>query len=370
MTRRLIPKRVVLAILEAAAQTPSGGNSQPWRFEVEPGALHLYMLPEKDHPVLNCRNRGTLLAHGMLIETIAIAARHHGFSPLIDILPVSDQPAFTAKIRFEESRYRPADKLFEAIWSRCTNRKPYRVCAIEPAIQASLRAVGSEVGENDSILAFTAAQQDLENLAQAASTSERVTFENRLLHRLLFKELVWSKSEATQRGSGLQIETLEIQRAQRIALKLFQHYPVMRLLNAVGAARSIAKENAAVYASCSLYGAIGCGSRDVDFIQAGRVVGRLWLKAASLGLSFHLQSGVNFLWQGLVEGTVGCLSKKHVELIERDYQTICRVFKLRSNLIPAIFRIGYGGEPSARSIKKAPDIRSVDVLVRSLAAKG
>lgn len=73
----MISREVIQKILEAGAQAPSGSNSQPWRFEVAGGTISIIMLPEKDHPILNFRNRGTLLAHRALIENIVIAAAHY-----------------------------------------------------------------------------------------------------------------------------------------------------------------------------------------------------------------------------------------------------------------------------------------------------
>ena len=94
-------KLVVRQILAMGVQAPSGGNSQPWRFELAGNTVDVYMMPERDHEILNFKNRGTLLAHGMLIETIAIAARYFGFEPCIELLPDPKRPYLTATIHFE-----------------------------------------------------------------------------------------------------------------------------------------------------------------------------------------------------------------------------------------------------------------------------
>ena len=356
--RQSVPEAVMREILEAGVQAPSGGNSQPWRFELRGDALAVWMLAEKDHPILNFRRRGTLLAHGMLIESLALATRHHGYRPIIDLLPDNDQPALSALIRFEADAGEVSDSdLHAAIRSRCTNRKPYRRDPLAPALVEALADASGRDADNGIELAFVPDRPAIERLAQAASTSEWVMFENRTLHRLFFQELVWSAADARRRKAGLQIGTVEMQPAQRIALRLFRHFPSMRLLNHFGMARSIARNNARAYANCALYAAVGCGTRDVDLIRAGRVILRLWLKATSQGLSLHLQTGISFLWQGAAGGNGGELSPHHVARIDAAYEVIRTTTALDSDLIPALCRIGYGGEPSARSTKQDPEVR-------------
>ena len=65
-------------ILEISVNAPSGSNSQPWCFEVKNNKVNIIMLPEKDHPILNYHNRGTLIAIGALIENIIITASSLG----------------------------------------------------------------------------------------------------------------------------------------------------------------------------------------------------------------------------------------------------------------------------------------------------
>lgn len=357
--RESLPEAVLREILDAGAQAPSGGNSQPWRFEWRGAALAVWMLAERDHPILNYRRRGTLLAHGMLIETLVIAARHHGYRPIIELLPDEAKPTLSALIRFEAGSEEAGDAgdagLHAAIRQRCSNRKPYRREPLAPALVAALADACGHGADSGIDLAFIQGRAAIERLAAAASTSEWVMFENRTLHRLFFEELVWSAADARRRQAGLQIGTLEMQPAQRIALRCFRHFPLMRLMNRFGLARSIARNNAATYADCALYVAVGCGTRDVDLIRAGRRILRLWLKATSHGLSLHLQTGFSFLWQGTAGGNGAALTPQQVARVEAAYREVRATTGLDADLIPALCRIGVGGEPSARSIKRAPE---------------
>src|SRR3989344_3442769 len=117
-------KEDIQKILEAAVNAPSGSNSQPWRFEVSGSEIKIIALPEKDHPILNYRNRGTLVAHGALIENIIISSKAHGYTPILEIFPDHSNKNLTAIFKFEKST-KEIEPVFQFIEARATNRKPY-----------------------------------------------------------------------------------------------------------------------------------------------------------------------------------------------------------------------------------------------------
>ena len=86
-------------ILEAGCRAPSGSNSQPWRFMVKDNQISIFALPEKDHPILNFRHRGTWVAHGALLENILITSSHLGYKTDVKLFPDKDYPKFIAKIK-------------------------------------------------------------------------------------------------------------------------------------------------------------------------------------------------------------------------------------------------------------------------------
>lgn len=66
-------------ILDLARWAPSGDNTQPWRFEIL-GAEHVLVhgFDTREHVVYDLDGHASQLAHGALLETIAIAATTHG----------------------------------------------------------------------------------------------------------------------------------------------------------------------------------------------------------------------------------------------------------------------------------------------------
>ena len=352
----MIPREAILKIIEAGAQAPSGSNSQPWQFEISGDTVSVRMLPEKDHPVLNVRRGGTLIANGALLENIAIAADHEGFRARIDLFPEKDRtPNLVARVTFESGGSSSDAALYNAIWRRATNRKPYETGRLDGTMEEALRGVIEKTDAGGIALQWIDTRKHIEALARAAAVNEAVMFGNAALRRLFFDELVWTEAEEKNRGGGLYLPTMELAPQQQSGLKLLHNRLLGAMLAALGIPRKIAAENAAQYACCAVYGAVSCGLDNRDFVRAGRVIERAWLTATSLGLSFHLQTGVNFLWLAAQDGNAA-LSAKEIAMVNEAYGAIRSITGASLPFVPALFRIGWGGEPSARSIKRKPDI--------------
>ncbi|MEK7630281.1 MAG: hypothetical protein AAB432_02795 [Patescibacteria group bacterium] len=351
----MVSEDLIKKIITAGVQAPSGGNSQPWRFEVRGETVSFFMIPERDHSVLNFHRRGTLLASGALLENISVAARHYGFEPIIDFFPNKNIENLVAHISFKKT-VKHENKLFEAIWKRATNRKQYKLEKVSEEIKKELMEIPKEVSAAGISVKFTDEKEKIEKLATASSANEIVMFENKILHKLFFNEIVWTEEEERQKKSGLYLKTMELKPPEAAALRLFKHWPLMKFFGFLGAARGIAKSNARNYASCGLYGGVLCDNSDISFVAAGKAIELIWLKATALGLSFHLQSGVNFLWQRLNSDNTNIFSKKHADLINNQYKIMAEIFNSQNKILTAVFRLGYGGEPSGRSSRKTPNI--------------
>lgn len=345
-------------ILDISVNAPSGSNSQPWRFEVQDNKIWVFALPEKDHPILNFRNRGTLVAEGALIENIRVVSESMGYEPVINLSSDRLGNNLIAEIILKKSTLSKDNELASAVNLRTTNRKPYKCVSLTTEQKESLLASAGEVGGGN--LLFVEDENDLRVLGSASSVNEIIMLEDRQLHKLFFDEICWDNKEEELRKSGLYLKTMELKPPQQLALKILRHWPIMKLFNKVHVARLIAGDNAKNYSTCSAIGAVVINDSDQEFIQAGRLLERVWLKATSMGLSLHLLTGTLFLWQNVKAGKKHELSDEHVKLIKNAYNEIASVFNIGNDkLVGLLFRIGYGEEPSARSIKVSPDIKYI-----------
>lgn len=348
-------KTDIKKILCESMNAPSGSNSQPWRFEIGDDFVNIIALPEKDHPILNYNNRGTWIAHGALLENIVTVANAYNLKTKVELLPEEQSTTTTATVRFLESADEINHQLIETVKRRATNRKIYKK---EPMPQAILSSLVAVPNFNDVGIYFADQDEKISVLAKAGSVNEIVTLENRVLHKLFFDEIVWNPQTEQQQKSGLFIETMELAPPQKKALKIFKSWRIMSFLNKLGIARGIAKSNAKVYASASLYVAITTinNSRE-SFIHAGMIMERIWLKAVAHDLSAHIISGTLFFWQSLNGGNLAGFSEKHSKLINDAYKEAKETLNIKDGETLTLFlRIGSAEAPTATSTKKSPNI--------------
>ncbi len=342
-------------ILEIAVDAPSGSNSQPWRFEFKESKLKIFALPEKDHPILNYRNRGTWVALGALLENLSIASEGCGYQAKILILPDFSESKCVSEILFSSIKER--ESIFaRAISKRITNRKIYRD---QPLSEDQKNFLFKDIPLER--IAFTESTEGKGNIGKALSMNEVVMLGDQKLHQLFFDEIVWSEKEELERKSGLYLKTMELKPPQEKLLRLLKNWKIMSVLNRIGFPYVIARDNAKVYSSGSLLVSVIVDDNDVDFIEAGRLMERIWLRAVSLGLSGQIVSGIPFLWQRLVLGNDNqFLSTQHQALVREAYDVLIKNFAIKNGIISLVLRLGFADPPSTRSSRLIPNIRFLD----------
>lgn len=346
-------------ILSVSINAPSGSNSQPWRFEIKDRRLSIIALPEKDHPILNYRNRGTWFAHGALIENIRVISASMGYKTEIAYFPAATDPNLVSVIEFESSVPDNGD-LSSSIAERSTNRKPYKLTPLTQQQLAYLEQSVEEVGDKGIRVHFEREDNNIKVLAHAIAANEIVTLEDKGLHRLFFNEIVWSKKVENKRKTGLYLKTMELKPPQEIILQLLRHWPIMNTLRRIGFAKAIAKGNEKVYSATPVIGAIIMTDDDQNFVSAGRITERIWLKAIRIGYSLHLMTGTLFFAQGIMNNVYN-FSGDHRKLIIKEYKNIRNIFSVSDGeVVAALFRVGDAPSPSALSSKLPPDINFLD----------
>jgi len=173
---------------------------------------------------------------------------------------------------------------------------------------------------------------------------------------LFFNDIIWDKKTNDAGGMGLYIKTMELPLPMQYFFRLLKHWRFVKILNKIGFSKLAALGNAKVYASSSLIGAIVLwGSDKNDYIFAGRGMQRLWLTATELGLSLQLVSGTVFLGKKAQKDVSDFFSTKHRAQITKANKLISDIFKTGNQNIHMTFRIGYGGNPTARAARLPAD---------------
>lgn len=341
---------VVKQIIHSANQAPSGGNSQPWKFSVKDNIIDVIALPERDHPVLNFRNRGTYIAHGALMENVKITAEAFSYEPKFDLFPQED---ILVRIILKKSSTGVKDNdLYEAISQRHSNRKPYKKDLITEENQKYLF---KEINQFPRCNLVIVEGEQIRLVAENLAFDSVIFLQNQLLHELLFREILWKEEEQKHRP-GLYVKTLELTPPKALVFRLLKNWKIVQFFNKIKFPQKIYEENTRTASSAGLVGAVVLSNEDTHFIDAGRLMENIWLRTTKLGLGFHLMTGIVFLWQQVNFGKREIFSYKEIEIINSAYDNLTEIFKIKDKMIAFTFRVGRTAAPLAFSYKRPPDI--------------
>jgi len=347
-------QEVLRQVISDAVWAPSGDNSQPWKFCIEENKIYVFNLPDRDHPYLNFQQGGSYIAHGALIENARIAAANRGYLTQVQLFPYSADSNLVARLTLEPSSQKH-EFLYEAIFKRCTNRRPYKNTLLSSEQKNRLIDSVREVGNGT--VRFIDTMRGMKPLAEAASVMERIALEIPYLHHLFFANILWTKKEEEMKKCGLYLKSLELPPPAQFLLHVLKRWSTMQILNKIGFSKIVAKGNSRIYTSSAAIGIIAEPAvTPINFIEAGRLMQRVWLCATAMGLSVQPITGVLFLAQRLFAGEDNLLSNFQKQLVKDAYRTVEQGFRLKQDVPILLFRIGYGDPPSARSSRLPPTV--------------
>lgn len=342
-------KQTLEKIIEAANLAPSGGNSQPWAFEVANNVLRVKIFPERDHRIYNFKNRATYIAHGALLENVSIAAARFGYGARATVFPM---PGYSAEVVFEPSENKPQGALYDAIERRHSNRKRFNTA---PLSAEQKRYLFEDAESFSPCIVKYLEGPAVQEAARQTALDVVIALGNRMLHEMLFHEVLWRKEDQRERG-GLYIKTMEMAPPKSILFGLMKHWPVVQFFKKRGMLEKIYAENSKTGGSAALLGTLVVPDDDRAFVQAGRLLQNIWLRATKLGLNMNLMMSVAFLWQHANLGEENVLSKEETEKINGAYARLKELFGVTEGILGAVFRVGEAPPPLDVSFKRPPVI--------------
>jgi hypothetical protein len=335
-------------------RAPSGDNVQPWRFSLSGTTLHIYNEPARDRSLYNVGQVASLIAHGALLENLAVCAPGLGLAITEMDMPSAvggSQPVASVSFAACDASPHPLER---AVQERCTNRRPYKRTPIDSELIAR---VTDGVASADVGVHAAETEDTVSAVARTASINERIVLENQTLHRFLFANVRWSASHAQTTQDGFHINTFELQPPERAVFSLIRHWPAMRVAHAVGIPRVVSRANAQRYAAS---GMILAFSRLSDsprtWVHVGRSFQRAWLQATAAGLAAQPLAGVPLLMERIRRGEGDALSPVHRSWIEQANAELTHLFDAGSAPLAIALRIGFSVEPTARTERLAPRI--------------
>ena len=339
-------------ILELARWAPSGDNTQPWRFEVI-DELHLvvHAFDTRDHCVYDLDGHPSQIAHGALLETLAIAASAHGLRAEFRRRPDSPDahPDYEVEL-IPDSSLMP-DSLLPYIPQRSVQRRPMRTIPLTATQKLALQGA---IGNLYTVRWFEsgASRWRLAKLMFDNAKLRLTLPEAYSVHREIIEwNARFSEDKVPDQALGLDAMTLKLMRW------------VMKDWNRVVFFNTFLAGHLTPRIEMDLLPGLRCAAhffilasdvpKTIDhYVAAGRALQRFWLTATSLGLqlqpemtplifSRYVREGRRFSRQpGAAEMAAKLATRLSLQLPDNSMEG-------------AVFmgRIGNGRPPDSRSLR-------------------
>jgi nitroreductase len=255
-------------LVEQAVLAPSSHNTQPWRFRIESGAIHLYADRTRALPVNDPEDRELTISCGCALMNLRVAAARERLATQVRLLPAGTGEDLLASLQFEPlpagAEAPPEDALFPGIALRRTHRHDFESTPLAPQALTSMIA---EAGKEVASLLFVRAEPAHSRLAELVAEGDALQWNDPSWRRELAMWLHPSRS-----GDGLVVPGLLARPAQAI----------VRTIN-LGSGIA-AHDRRAVHGSSLLAVLHTTGDTLRDWLAAGQALQRVLLAGAILGI--------------------------------------------------------------------------------------
>ena len=340
-------------ILDLARWTPSGDNTQPWRFEiVDDHLIRVHGSDTRDHILYDYDGHPSHIAHGALLETMRIAASGFGLTTNWTISSEGEDrnPVYDMSLAQDPALIR--DPLFDCIETRTVQRRPMKTT---PLTSTQRQALIDAAGEGFSVQLFESwgERKKVAGLLWDSAKIRLTCPEAYAVHKDIIEWRVrYSKDRIPEQAVGVDPATARLmewvmQSWERVAF--FNRY----LLGTVAPRIQLDLLPALCCAAHLLVRPQRPPAHLADWVHLGIAVQRIWLTATRLGL--HLQpqmTPVIFRWYasaGRHFSTEPTLFEQALKL-SGDFERIANATPTAN--FGFFARVGVSQVPQSRSIRQ------------------
>ena len=333
-------------LVNAACLAISGDNSQHWRFKWDGLSLRLFEDKQRSEFFYSINGEPLFVAYGALLENLKIAASAVGLSTEVKI---TNNPANSeiAEIQFRNTQS-DCDPLYPYMYERCTNRAQYQRTTIS---KSHIETLSAEAANYPGVtLTWGCEEKQRNKLAQLIAKAEKVIWENENYHRDLYK---WLRFNDDARD-GLTKSMLNLKSYELYSLRQLKNWKLVKILNHFGLSTMATATSKRWVKNCGGFFLINQqGQEAQQYIQSGSCIERIWIKAASLGLSVQPMTILIALISRLKFANGDGLSIKHQILAKQLSEEVDKLFPNCRDLSKVmLFRLGYASPPSHQSRRR------------------
>jgi nitroreductase/molybdopterin/thiamine biosynthesis adenylyltransferase len=347
-----IDQTLLEEILNDAIKAPSAGNNQPWKWLFKQNHVYLFHDKARSYGWTDLTDSLAYMGLGSALENLRLSAAKHGFIASIQYFPLQTEKLLIASVRFNKLQSAPSLldlELYKAIGVRCSNRKKGQIESIPPEKLAFIR---SSI-DNRFKIDIIEDQAQIKEMASIVSSIEKLRFMHPEGHYEFFeKELRWTDKEVKHTKDGLDIETLELTNLNKTGLKMSANAEVMKKLvdwNGGGGLMKISKEIIETSSAVCLLRAVNLN--ELNMLEKGMAMQRVWLAANQVGISFHPISSPIFFFERIK--MLNDLPSKMTKQIEEQQIFFDKIFDKDENFSNVfLFRLAISEEPTTVALRR------------------
>lgn len=355
-----LDKNTIKEIVSAAILAPTGGNSQPWKWNYESKNLYLFLDPEHNAPFVDFNNTASFIGYGTATENLVLKAHELNLEVRIIAFPLNIDNKLISVFQFfnketlnkiKDLELHLVDELVKAIPNRVANRKlSPKILIEETRLNRIIGAVKTVPGAN---LKFLTDETAIEAIGEIIAKAERIRIMNKAGHTDFLAETIWTDEEAERLKRGVEVASLDITPSERVGLKITTDWEVVNHLNEWQAGKGLEKFSRKSTACASAIGLISMENYSMEnFYKGGRAVERAWLTATNDNISFQPLSISTFLFNRITYQGVEAFSTNAIIELKKMIKDFEKLFSLKHDMSKILlFRVFIADNIPKRSLR-------------------
>ena len=289
-------------LVAQAVKAPSGGNSQPWLFELSGDEMRCALDPARCLDLLAGGGLAPAIALGAAVENLVLSAPLLGLAAEVEPLEPPSLDAPLARVRLRR-RDAPVSPLAAAIDARACRRSVSDGSPLTAGERSALLALPAEDGVQ---IELHDDRARLEALGRVAGAWDRLRVLSTTLHPEMVRELRFSRADAEATRDGIELASLELPPRLELGLRVVARPDAAACLRAIDGGDALRDGAALAYAQASALARflVRRPTRG-SFFDLGRTLQRFWLTAVSLGIGARPYGAYLFAVAGLEGGGAG-----------------------------------------------------------------
>jgi len=349
----VLEEKEITEIVKAGTMAPSGGNAQPWKFLYKNKALYIFHDAHFSHSILDYNNLGSYVAIGAVIENISIKSEAMRLKIDVNYFPVEHQKSLVAVITFEKNEHPESTGLEKGISMRLTNRtigaRQELPDSVYSRLQESIRNYeGSE-------LHFVTEEKLMKEVGDLLATTEMLRIIHPRGHYDTFtNELRWTPDENEEKRDGLDTRTLGATASEVAALRIANDAQAIEMVRKLHGGHAFKKS---VHKSVAASAAIGILTMpefsDLNFLNGGRAIERVWIEANLMNVAFQPIAQLVFMLARLNHGQAAEMDeyyKQQFESLDQKFYTLLPQLAQKQPVF--IFRLCKAEQPEILSLRR------------------